>query len=116
MSLDPVIVVLTAAAFLYYGLHCLFHQKMVIEFRRFGLDRQRILTGILQLLGSFGLLLGEFLSAIIGLLAAGGLTLLMILGFGVRLKMRDGFRESFPSFFFSILNAYISYYFYSQLL
>jgi len=38
------------------------------------------------------------------LFSSGGLTLLMLLGFIVRLKVKDGFWLSFPSFFFMILN------------
>ena len=61
------------------------------------------LTGILELLGGLGMLIGFMFDNIL-LISSGGLTLLMMLGFIVRLKVKDGFWLSFPSFFFMILN------------
>ncbi|MGB5553646.1 MAG: DoxX family protein [Flavobacteriaceae bacterium] len=82
---------------------------MANEFRRFGLsDGQRKLTGILQLLGGLGLAIGYFTSAHILLFASVGLCLLMLLGFGVRIKIRDSLRESLPSLIFAFINAYIA--------
>jgi hypothetical protein len=80
------------------------------EFKRFGLtDGQRKFTGILQLAGGLGLALGYFTSIYILLFAAIGLCLLMIMGFGVRLKVKDNIPQSLPSLIFAIANAYISF-------
>ena len=76
------------------------------EFKRFGLDNFRRLTGGLELLGGIGLLTG-FSSQSVLLISSGGLALLMLLGFGVRLKIKDGFLNSSPALFFMILNLYI---------
>lgn len=57
-------------------------------------------------LGGIGMLVGLWVSFIL-LISSGGLALHMILGFGVRLKMKDGFWVSLPSFFFMVLNLYI---------
>jgi len=105
------IIVFVAVAFLFYGLSCLFSVRLVKEFERYGLSRYRVLTGILQLLGAVGLLTG-FLNAWIGLSAAMGLSLLMLAGFVTRLKIRDSFWQTMPSFFFMLLNAYIAHQFY----
>lgn len=61
---------------------------MVQEFARYGLVKFRVFTGIAQLLGALGLFLGTQ-SALIGLSAAAGLSLLMLAGFITRLKIRD---------------------------
>ncbi len=115
MSINQVLVVLNFLAFAYYGLNCLFSPKMVEEFYRYGLnDPLRRLTGILQVLGSFGVILGLY-APLIGLISTAGLTLLMLLGFGVRIKIRDSFVESLPSFAFMGLNAYLFYHFFQQL-
>nr|WP_155208799.1 DoxX family protein [Fulvivirga aurantia] len=96
-------------SFLYYGAICLFTQKMVKEFNRFRLtDFQRQLTGILQLLGATGLLIGVFFSPWLAGIASGGLSILMALGFIVRLKIRDSLLLSIPSFFFMLVNAFLS--------
>ena len=99
--------IFAAASFFYYGYECLFDHKMVEEFKRFGMDSQRRLTGILQMTGAVGLLAG-FLNNYLGLLASGGLCLLMLAGFGVRLKIRDDLYKSLPSFFYMILTGYLT--------
>lgn len=84
---------------------------MKLEFQRFQLSEvKRKITGVLQILGGIFLLLG-FISPLAGLIAAGGLTIQMLLGFMVRLKIKDSIILSFPSFVFMILNAYIFVYF-----
>jgi DoxX-like protein len=73
------------------------------------LKNYRILVGIFELLGGIGLLIG-FLIPVVLSISAGGLAVLMFLGFIVRLKMKDGFWISFPSVFFMILNFYVFIY------
>ena len=105
-----VLLLFTAASFLVYGFTCLFSPKMKLEFIRFGLNqKQRIITGIAQILGSLGLLLGLFLGDLLVFLAALGLAILMAAGFAVRIKIRDPFQDAAPSFIFLILNAWIAY-------
>lgn len=100
-------------SFLLYGYHCLFSEKMSSEFDRFGLTKtQRRITGVLQITGALGLLAGLFYPGI-GLAASIGLSLLMLLGFGVRLKIKDSFVQSFPSFLMFVLNLWATYLFYN---
>ncbi len=88
---------------------------MIVEFNRFGLTgRQRIITGAFQLLGAGGLFLGLLIPEI-GLVAAAGLCVLMMLGFGVRLKIKDSILQAMPSFSLMLLNAYLAFHF-AQLL
>jgi hypothetical protein len=79
------------------------------------LSAQRQITGILQLLGAVGLITGVFVSPIIGFLSGLGLSSLMLLGFGVRIKIKDSFIASLPSFVLMLLNAYIVFIFYQKL-
>jgi hypothetical protein len=72
------------------------------------LPKFRKLTGFLQLIGAVGLLVGLYLSPIILLLASTGLFLLMIAGFIVRLKIKDNFIKSSPSFSFAAINLFIA--------
>jgi len=78
------------------------------EFHRYDLDKFRRLVGALQALGGIGLLVGLIWPPIL-LLASGGLALLMLIGFGVRVKMNDGLVQSLPSFMFMLLNSYICF-------
>jgi hypothetical protein len=76
------------------------------EFDRYGLPGQRKLTGFLEILGAVGLLAGLFIP-VIGMLASLGLSLLMFLGFLLRLKIRDGPFKSSPALFYMFLNLYL---------
>lgn len=105
------VVLFSAISFLYYGFACLVSPRLIIEFERYGLPQYRILTGVLQLLGAAGILLG-LLYPLLGALAAAGLTLLMMAGFFTRIKIKDNFLQTLPSFFYMVLNAYITYEYY----
>lgn len=99
---------LNALFFLFYGVQSLNSQMMIDEFKRFGLSNsQRRLTGVLQILGSAGLLTG-FIFPYVGLLAASGFTAMMLIAFIVRLKIKDNFAQSAPSFFFMLVNALLA--------
>jgi hypothetical protein len=81
---------------------------MNTEFKRYGLDDQRTLVGTLQLAGALGLILGYFYSPLVCLFSALGLSLLMLLGFGVRLKIRDSILQSTPALLYAVVNGYIA--------
>ena len=98
-----VIIVFSGLSFLFFGISCLFSNFMVIEFKRYDLEKFRIIVGLLQLLGSVGLFIGLF-SKNWAMLASLGLAILMAFGFMVRIKIKDSFLLSFPSLFYTILN------------
>lgn len=81
---------------------------MKAEFKRFGLEKFGAFTAILEILGAVGLLVGLRFHPVL-IVSAGGLTMLMLLGVGVRLKMKDSFWVSLPALLFLLLNAYILY-------
>lgn len=84
------------------------------EFIRFGYPRQRVLTGILQLLGALGLILGYFIHPVMALSAAVGLTVMMAFGFYVRLAIRDHLYAASPALIYALLNLYLSVHYYQQ--
>jgi hypothetical protein len=98
----------SSLAFFYFGINCFYSDFIILEFERYGLPKFRKITGFLQLLGAAGLLVGLYLSPILLLLASIGLSLLMTLGFIVRLKIHDNFIQSSPSFIFAVLNICIA--------
>lgn len=77
------------------------------EFNRYGLVRFRTLVGALQLSGAAGLLAGLH-TPWVGQLASAGLALLMLLGVGVRIKIRDTALQTLPAFAYMLLNAYLA--------
>jgi len=86
---------------------------MIDEFKRFGMnDSQRNLTGTLQIAGSVGLLAG-LMMPVIGLLAAAGFTVMMLVAFIVRIKIKDSVLQSLPSIIFMLINIWLTVGFYN---
>lgn len=75
---------------------------------RYGLPKFRNLTGYLQLIGAVGLIVGLSFSPILLIISSLGLCLLMLAGFAVRIKIKDNFFKSSPSFGFAVLNLFIA--------
>jgi hypothetical protein len=65
-----------------------------------------VLTGVLELVGGAGLLVGLRWRPAMWMSSA-GLALLMLIAFGIRMKMRDGVGVSLPSFSLMLVNAWI---------
>lgn len=108
ISALTVVTLFSGLSFIFYGLSCLLSQRMVSEFKRFGLDKQRKLTGILQLIGGTSLMIGYFYAIQLAAFSALGLGILMLLGFMVRLKIKDSLALSAPSLLYALLNLYLA--------
>ena len=109
MKLLTALTWISGLAFIYFGIGCLISEFIISEFVRYGLVKFRILTGILQLLGAAGLLIGLYFNPKILLFASIGLGLLMVCGFIVRVSISDSFFKSLPSFSFAALNLFIAF-------
>ncbi|MFD2587877.1 DoxX family protein [Croceitalea marina] len=96
----------SALSFLGFGVSCLTTSYMVNEFRRYGLSKFRILNGYIQIVASLALLAG-FYHRSWAIVASAGLVVLMVLGFAVRMKIRDGIMKSLPALFYLVLNLII---------
>ena len=59
-----------------------------------------------QLIGAFAILLTDY-NLTLWNTSSLGLSVLMLLGFIVRIRLKDSFIQSFPSFFYMLLNGYI---------
>lgn len=108
MNFLNVLIFFSATSFLIYGIAYFVSSNMKNEFKRFGLEKFGALTAVLELAGAIGLFIGLQNHTIL-VLASGGLTILMLLGTGVRIKMRDSLLVSLPAFFYFLLNAFILY-------
>ncbi len=106
MSLNTIAILGSSLTFLTYGALCLSNLSMRSEFERFGLQNLRTLTGVLEVLGGIGLLVGLKWPLALRFSSA-GLFLLMIAGLAVRIKVGDGWLMSLPAFALMMLNAYI---------
>lgn len=92
--------------FLWYGLACLFSSMMVAEFIRYQLPHLRVLTGLLQIAGSLGIIAGHFYRPIL-LLSAGGLAVMMLIALITRFRVGDPLYLAVPSFCLCVLNLFI---------
>ena len=100
------LVIISGIAFITYGFLCTFSGHMVEEFERYGLSKFRVFTGILEVLGGLGILLGLLYRPLL-IFSAGGLTLLMLLGVITRIRVSDPVIETIPAFILLLLNGYI---------
>ena len=105
--LQDALLILNGASFLLYGFLGLFVDSMKEEFERFGLTSElRILLSALHLMGGLGVLLG-LIYPFIGIVAALGLFLLMLLGFRVRFQLKDSIKELAPAMLLFSLNIIV---------
>jgi hypothetical protein len=94
-------------SFLVYGIRCFFVEAMVLEFKRWGLAHLRYLTGSLEVLGALGLIVGQWIPWI-GFLAAGGLSLLMLCGLFVRIRIRDSLLQTLPAVVYLVVSVLVA--------
>ena len=104
--LNTALVLLSALSFLMYGVVCLTSVKMKNEFKKFGLEKFATLTGILEICGGIGLLVGLKFETML-IISSGGLSLLMLFGLAFRFKSGDRLLNFVPAFLFMILNGYL---------
>ena len=108
MTLTIILVLISTISFLFFGISCFVTAEMKTEFIRYGLSDKLKLVGTLQVIGALALGLGYLYLPILAIIGAIGLSILMLFGFGVRLKIKDNFIQSAPSIIFAFLNAYIA--------
>lgn len=87
---------ISAAAFLFYGLACLFSRKLVAEFQRYRLPQYRVLVGSLEVAGALGLIAGWWWVPL-QTAAAAGLCALMLCGLWARWRIRDPWYAMLPA-------------------
>ena len=97
---------ISALLFIAYGLSCFLSKEMIVEFDRYLLTNLRVLTGVLQITGGFGLIVGYFNRPIL-LFSATGLTVMMFLALVTRYRIRDSIAAALPAFSLFALNAYL---------
>jgi hypothetical protein len=94
-------------SFLVYGTRCLLAEAMILEFHRWGVSGLRHITGILEVLGAVGLVLGQWLPWV-GLMSASALSILMTCGLVVRLRIRDGFLQTLPAVIYLLVSLIVT--------
>ena len=101
-----VLSIISGISFVFFGLACFLSDFFINEFFRYGLSEFRVLVGILELLGGVGCIIGVFNNKIL-LIASFGLSILMIMGVIVRIKINDTIYQTVPAIFYFLLNGFI---------
>jgi hypothetical protein len=101
-----ILIVISAIAFLSYGISLFLSDYMKNEFVRFNLEKYRILVGLLEIFGGLGLIVGIIYNPVL-IFSSAGLSILMLLGIWVRIKIKDGLLRTLPAILFMVLNFYI---------
>ena len=107
LLLNKSLVLFSALSFLAYGAGCFFSAGLEREFVRYRMEWLRRMVGTLQIAAAFGLL-GGLSQPWLGQAAAVGLTLMMLVAVGVRIKIRDTLWQTVPALFYLALNAYLA--------
>lgn len=98
------LVLISALAFTYYGGETLFADPPRGEYERYGMANTRVFAGSAQLIGAAGLIVGLHFTPI-GIAAAVGLTLMMLLGLIVRQRIHDAPRLMVPAGTLAAING-----------
>jgi len=75
---------------------------------RYGIPQLRKLIGVLQLLGSLGIIVG-FRAESLQILSTLGICLLMLSGVITRIMIKDGLIKTLPALFYCLLNGYLCF-------
>lgn len=102
--------VVSALSFAYYGGGALFTRPARGQYERYGVPTLRLVAGSAQVLGAVGLMVG-LVVAPVGMAAAAGLTLMMLLAVAARWHLRDALRLMVPAGFLATINAVLVYLF-----
>ncbi len=106
MNLLTVCVLISSLSFFAYAYSYFKAPKMKEEFKRFGLEKLGLTVIVLEILGALGLLVGLKFNLIL-LISSLGLSLLMLAGVLVRIKIKDTIWISLPAFFYMVLNGFV---------
>ena len=97
---------MASASFFCFGCGYLLLPKMKAEFARYRLAHYRWIVGWLQVAGALGLLVGLWYP-LLGIIAGGGLALMMAVAVATRLRIGDPLKQCLPAVLYLLLNVYI---------
>ncbi len=106
MTLNTIFILVSSFSFYAYVVSYFISPQMKKEFKRFNLEKLALITIILELLGASGLLIGLKFNLIL-VISSLGLSLLMLCGLLIRIKLKDNIWLSLPAALFMILNLLI---------
>ena len=100
------IIVFTAISFIAYGINSFISNRMILEFKRWGLEKRRKEIGSFQLICGIGILIGLKLNSIL-IFSSVILIIMMLVAVYVRIKIKDNISEIIPALAYLILGIII---------
>jgi hypothetical protein len=107
MVIDYAIIYFSALSFLFYGVNSFFSKRLISEYERWGYNRLRIIIAILQILASFGLIIGAYSFPLLLSIVSFSLTIMMLVAVFTRVKIKDSIANTMPAIFYVIINSII---------
>ena len=101
-----IIIVFTAISFIAYGINSFISNRMILEFKRWGLEKSRKEIGSFQLICGIGILIGLKLNSIL-IFSSVILIIMMLVAVYVRIKIKDNISEIIPALAYLILGIII---------
>ena len=109
MDVYNIIIVFTAISFIVYGINSFVSHKMILEFKRWGLEKRRKEVGGFQLACGLGMLIGIKFNLIL-IVSSIILIIMMLVAIYIRIKIKDNISEILPAIAYLILSIIILQY------
>ena len=107
MVIDYAIIYFSALSFLFYGVNSFYSKRLISEYERWGYNKLRIIIAILQILASFGLIIGAYSFPLLLSIVSFSLTIMMLVAVFTRVKIKDSIANTMPAIFYVIINSII---------
>jgi hypothetical protein len=109
MDIDDVIIFFSALSFLFYGVNSFYSKRLISEYERWGYNKLRVIISVLQILASFGLIIGAYYIPFLLTIVSFSLTIMMLVAVFARIKIKDSIANTIPAIFYVIINSIIFY-------
>ena len=106
MDVYNIIIVFVAISFIAYGINSFISNKMILEFKRWGLEKRRREIGGFQLFCGIGILIGLW-SNLLLIVSSVILIIMMLVAVYIRIKIKDNISEILPAIAYLILGIII---------
>ena len=106
MSTEKILILFSSVSFIFYAINSLSAKRLIDEFQRWGYGNLRKIIAYLQILASIGLIVGLYFPLLLSIVSF-LLFIMMMIATYTRIKVKDGFIDTFPAIFYSVLNFII---------
>ena len=106
IDLNVILIIFAGVSFIIYGINSFSSQKMVLEFKRWGLEKKRKIIAVSQFFCGVLLCLG-LMSKTILFISSSFLVIMMLTAVYVRIKIKDNISEILPAMSYLLIGLLI---------